>query len=106
VIEAANGMDGVKLAVSEQPQVILLDFVMPEMSAFEVLDELKADPRTRSIPVIIHTSKALDAEERQRLQKETAAILNKQSLSREIAIARIRDALSQALHGSRERSHA
>jgi CheY-like chemotaxis protein len=66
------------------------------MSAFEVLDELKADPHTRSIPVIVHTSKDLGDEERRRLSQEAAAILNKQSLSREVAIARIREALIQA----------
>ena len=86
-----------RLARELAPNVILLDFVMPGMSAFEVLDELKADPRTRDIPVIIHTSKDLAGEERERLrQAAAAAILNKQSLSREVAIARIRDALSKA----------
>ncbi|HEX2569574.1 MAG TPA: response regulator [Polyangia bacterium] len=96
VIEATSGADGVRVARLERPGVILLDFVMPGMSAFEVLDELKAHPGTRGIPVIIHTSKDLGEQERQRLAAETAAILNKQSLSREIAIGRIRDALSQA----------
>lgn len=96
VIEAAGGADGIRVARIERPGVILLDFVMPGMSAFEVLDELKAHPDTRNIPVIIHTSKDLGEQERQRLAVETSAILNKQSLSREIAIGRIRDALVQA----------
>ena len=66
------------------------------MSAFEVLDELKKDPLTRGIPVIINTSQHLSADERARLRAETAAILSKQSLSREVAIARIREALVTA----------
>jgi signal transduction histidine kinase len=93
VIEATGGAEGVRLAREELPHAILLDFVMPGMSAFEVLDELKANPQTRSIPVIIHTSKDLGEEERVRLSREATAILNKQSLSREIAIGRIREAL-------------
>ena len=98
VLEAAGGAEGVRLAREQSPQLILLDFVMPEMSAFDVLDELKKDPVTRNIPVVIHTSKTLDEDERKRLNAEASAILSKQSLSREIAIARIREALQKSLN--------
>jgi CheY-like chemotaxis protein/anti-sigma regulatory factor (Ser/Thr protein kinase) len=101
ITEATGGLEGIRLARETVPSVILLDFVMPGMTAFEVLDELKADQRTRNIPVIIHTSKDLAAEERERLKQATAAILNKQSLSREVAISRIRDALAKAGVGVR-----
>ena len=101
ITEATGGLEGIRLARETLPSVILLDFVMPGMTAFEVLDELKADTRTRGIPVIIHTSKDLAAEERERLKQATAAILSKQSLSREVAIARIRDALTKAGVGTR-----
>ena len=66
------------------------------MSAFDVLDELKRDPVTRKIPVIIHTAKSLADDERARLEREASAILQKQSLSREVAIGRIREALEKA----------
>lgn len=99
VIEAAHGAEGIELAREHHPDVIFLDFVMPEMSAFDVLDELKRDPATRNIPVIIYTSKNLAAEERKRLEAEASAILSKQSLSREIAIARIREALENTTRG-------
>ena len=101
ITEATGGLEGIRLARETLPSVILLDFVMPGMTAFEVLDELKADTRTRHIPVIIHTSKDLAAEERERLKQATSAILSKQSLSREVAIARIRDALDKAGVGAR-----
>jgi CheY-like chemotaxis protein len=75
------------------------------MNAFDVLDELKGDARTRGIPVIIITSHSLPPEDRERLAAETEVILSKQSLSREIAINRIRDALAKAgagrVHGPR-----
>jgi signal transduction histidine kinase len=96
VIEATGGKEGVRLARAELPNVILLDFVMPGMSAFEVIDELKVHPDTRPIPIIIHTSKSLGDSERSRLSADAAAILNKQSLSREVAISRIREALVNA----------
>ncbi|HEY6881214.1 MAG TPA: response regulator, partial [Polyangiales bacterium] len=96
VIEASDGAEGITLARRHHPDVIFLDFVMPTMSAFDVLDELKRDPATRNIPVVIYTSKNLADEERKRLESEASAILSKQSLSREIAIARIREALEKA----------
>lgn len=96
VLEAAGGMEGVRVARDRNPHVIFLDFALPEMSAFDVLDELKKDPATRKIPVIIHTAKSLDDDERARLERDASAILQKQSLSREVAIGRIREALQKA----------
>jgi signal transduction histidine kinase/CheY-like chemotaxis protein len=96
VHEAANAKDGVRLARERQPQVILLDFVLDDSTAFDVIDELKADPRTRTIPIIIQTGRTLAEVERERLARDATAILSKQSLSRELAIARIREALENA----------
>lgn len=100
-IEAAHGNDGVELARTERPDVILLDFLLEEMTAFDVIDALKADPRTRLIPIIIVTSQVLPIEARQKLATYADAILSKEHLSRELAINRIRDALRHA--GIRER---
>jgi signal transduction histidine kinase/CheY-like chemotaxis protein len=99
LIEAVDGPDGVQKAREHVPDVIILDFVMPAMTAFDVLDELKCDPKTRGIPVILSTSKHLNDNERERLQTETAAIMTKDKLSREVAIARIREALAKAVSG-------
>jgi signal transduction histidine kinase/response regulator RpfG family c-di-GMP phosphodiesterase len=96
LIEAATGPEGVALARSSPPHVIFLDFLLQDVTAFDVLDELKADPRTRSIPVIIVTSHVLDAVDRSRLLREAEAVISKESLSRELAINRIRDALRKA----------
>ncbi|WP_169822247.1 hybrid sensor histidine kinase/response regulator [Corallococcus exiguus] len=102
LLEAANGREGVRIAREHAPHLIFLDFVLPDITAFDVLDELKADPRTRDIPIILHTSHQLQEPERQRLARETSAILAKHTLSREVAITRIRDALSKAGLGNRE----
>lgn len=93
--EAASGPEGVAMAQAQAPHVILLDFLLKDVTAFDVLDELKADPRTRSIPVIIVTSHALDVVQKRRLLEEAEAVISKQNLSRELAINRIRDALSK-----------
>ncbi|HLL22073.1 MAG TPA: hybrid sensor histidine kinase/response regulator, partial [Kofleriaceae bacterium] len=94
--EAADGASAVHLAREERPDVILLDFLLRDMTAFDVLDQLKADPRTRQIPVIVVTSQQLSADELQRLAQSTQTVLSKEHLSRELAIHRIRDALRGA----------
>jgi len=96
LIEAGSGATGIKAARDHRPNVILLDFILQDMTAFDVLDELKSDPLTRPIPVIVVTSLDLDQQERDRLLQQTEVILSKESLSREIAIRRIRDALRKA----------
>jgi CheY-like chemotaxis protein len=95
VLEAADATEGIAKARGDSPDVIFLDFVLGGETAFEVLDQLKVDPATRAIPVIIATSKQLDETEREQLEKGTVAILTKDQLSREVAITRIRDALAK-----------
>jgi len=56
IIQATNGMDALALVASEQPDVILLDIMMPKMSGFEVCRQLKADPKTREIQIIMVTA--------------------------------------------------
>jgi len=58
VLVAASGREGLKMAVSEQPDVILLDIVMPEMDGLTFLQKLRSSPSTRSIPVVLLTATA------------------------------------------------
>ncbi len=53
---ANNGAKALKIAFSTIPDLILLDIMMPEMDGIEVCRKLKADPRTRSVPVIFVTA--------------------------------------------------
>lgn len=55
VVTAARGADGLRLAASSHPDVILLDVFMPEMDGWETCMRLKSDPATESIPVILLT---------------------------------------------------
>ncbi len=56
VIKALNGEDGLRLAKSEKPDLIILDLILPKMKGFEVLQSLKKDKETEKIPVIILTN--------------------------------------------------
>jgi CheY-like chemotaxis protein len=53
VITAADGPAGIEMAAAEQPDVITLDAVMPEMDGWAVLSSLKSDPNTAGIPVVM-----------------------------------------------------
>lgn len=60
---ATSGAEALAYCAQQLPDLILLDVLMPEMSGYEVCDRLKADPRTRSIPVIFVTVQGSSADE-------------------------------------------
>ena len=63
VIEAVDGADALAKVRAERPDVILLDVMMPELDGWEVLRQLKADPETASIPVIMLTARTSEADQ-------------------------------------------
>jgi len=64
VIDAAYGLNGIGMAQSEKPDLILLDLIMPVVDGFEVLRRLREHPVANQIPVIILTAKIDAASER------------------------------------------
>ena len=62
LIEALDGEAGVALAQEKLPQLILMDVQLPKMSGLEATRVLKADARTRHIPIIVITSFALSGD--------------------------------------------
>jgi CheY-like chemotaxis protein len=96
LIEANQGRDGVRLAQVEKPDCIILDLCMPELSGTEVLSLLKSDPVTQPIPVLIHTSQPLEADEKRELTLRSIAVLSKETLSSEMAIQSLQEALVKA----------
>ncbi len=57
IIEVANGQDALNLARQVQPDLVLLDVMMPFLTGFQVCEEMRKDPKTAKIPVIILTAK-------------------------------------------------
>ncbi|QKQ72061.1 ATP-binding protein [Nostoc sp. TCL240-02] len=105
ILEAMNGWEGLNLAQREQPTAIVLDLEMPELSGFDVLNQLKSNSVTESIPVIIYSSAQLDAEMQSQLAKKSIAILSKETGSQTAAMsddkplrvyAQLQDALIKA----------
>ncbi len=56
MISALDGEIGLRLAKSKKPDLILLDLILPKVHGFDVLKELKGNPATKEIPVIILTN--------------------------------------------------
>jgi signal transduction histidine kinase len=82
VIEAEDGHAGLSRAQTEAPDVIFLDLMMPGFGGHEVLQRLKSDPATASIPVHIVTSRVVNAEEREQILGKALSLIYKGNLSR------------------------
>jgi len=96
VSEATGGREGVEAARRERPDLIFCDLYMPDMGGLEVLSELRADPVTHDIPVVLNTAKSLTAEERTDLESRGVAVLLKDRFSRGDAAAEVRRLLVQS----------
>lgn len=77
IITASSGQDGLAQAIAQQPNLILLDVMMPIMDGLETLRQLKINSKTQDIPVIFLTAKAHPAEQRQFTQLEVLDIVTK-----------------------------
>jgi len=62
VIVGVDGIDGLEKARAEHPDIVVLDIMMPRMSGLDVAKALKADPETASIPVVLLSAKAQEAD--------------------------------------------
>ena len=77
LIEALNGEDGVKLAQSERPDLILMDIQLPGLDGYEATRRIKADPTLSAIPIIAVTSYALTGDEEKALAAGCSAYVAK-----------------------------
>ncbi len=77
VMEANNGWEGLKLVQRMRPDLIVLDLNMPEMNGFEVVEALKQNEQTRSIPIIIASAQELSPAEHEFLNNQVEVLLRK-----------------------------
>ncbi len=92
---ASLGKEGLEIARREQPAVIIVDLLLPDISGFEVVERLAADPRTARLPVIALTGANLSAKDRKRLENRVSSLAQKGDFTREsvlLAVQRARGA--------------
>ncbi len=77
VITAAGGSEGLALALTQAPDAILLDVMMPDMDGPSLFEKLQANIATQHIPVILLTARVQPAEQRRFVQLGVKAVIAK-----------------------------
>jgi two-component system cell cycle response regulator DivK len=84
LIEAVDGEQGVVTAHNELPDLILMDIQLPKLSGLEATRQLRADPKTAHIPIIVITSFALSGDSEKAKDAGASAYLAKPYSPREL----------------------
>jgi threonine synthase len=93
IFEAYDGQAGLEMIRREQPDLILLDLMMPKIDGFGVLEALKEEEELKHIPVVVVTAKELTTSERRRLSGQIQMLLQKGTFTDEELLEEILDAL-------------
>jgi DNA-binding response OmpR family regulator len=96
VLTAADGESGLQIALSQKPDLVLLDLNLPKLHGFEVLQKIRADKSTHSMPVIILTVQGSDKEIKQGTDLGATDYLVKGLVTAMETFKRINAALSAA----------
>jgi len=62
VLTAVNGLDGLKKARSEEPDLVILDVMLPGMDGFDICYNLRAEPQTAKMPILMLSAKAREVD--------------------------------------------
>jgi len=96
VITADNGKDGLDLALSDHPDLILLDIFMPKMDGLTMLETLRNDGWGQAVPVIILTNLNPDADQTIKtiLEHKPAFYLIKSNVTLEAIVNKVKEVLN------------
>ena len=95
VIPAVDGEDALAKAREHQPDLVLLDVMMPKMNGFEVLTALKGEPGVRDIPVIMLTNLEQPADIQRAANSGAHSYLVKSNMNLDELATKIKDALKK-----------
>jgi DNA-binding response OmpR family regulator len=70
VVTSYDGENGLKKVKSENPDLVILDIMLPDMDGYQVCEKIKADPSTKDIPVIMLTVKSMGEDVEKALEKK------------------------------------
>ena len=77
VLTASSGIEGIGVAAGKHPQLIILDIMMPGMDGSETAEQLKANQRTKDIPIIFLSALIREEEERMSKKEDTPSLIAK-----------------------------
>jgi threonine synthase len=80
IFHARDGWEGLAMARQRRPDLIVLDLMMPGIDGFGLVEELRSDPRTRGLPIVVVSAKDISPEERKRLNGHIEAVFQKGAL--------------------------
>ncbi|HKO49236.1 MAG TPA: response regulator [Polyangiaceae bacterium] len=89
-----GGREGIVVARRQPPDLIVLDLMMPDVNGFDLVEELRRDAATASIPIMVLTAMQLTAAQRARLKGHVSAVLAKTELELDHFRAEVRRAMS------------
>lgn len=92
VLKTSTGKEGIQQSETKKPDVILLDMMLPDISGFEVAHELKLNPLTREIPIIVLTSLEMDEEMREQLDGIVRTVMKKSAFTKRDVLREISSA--------------
>ena len=95
VLTATGREEGLGKARAEPPAIILLDLLMPGMDGFAMVEELRADPITAAIPIVILTAERLSDEEKERLNGRISYLAEKGDFDRDALVSLV-DSLTRS----------
>ena len=82
VIKTLRGEEGIELAQTAEPDLVILDLIMPDVSGFNVAYQLKQDSRTRNIPIIVLTSMDVDEDTREQMEGFVTGVISKSNFTK------------------------
>ena len=95
VLSAFGGQEGIDVARQQRPNLIVLDLMMPEVNGFDVVEALKGDVNTATIPIVIVTAKQITTQDRALLKGAMLKVIQKSEFKRVGFIEEVK----RAMHG-------
>ena len=92
---AVDGVAGLEAIEADRPDVVLLDIMMPRLDGFGVIEQLRANPKTRDLPIIVISAKELTDDESALLRESVNFVMRKQGFDGEKLIAELNTALEK-----------
>jgi len=93
---AENGEEGLEKMRSFKPDIVFVDLMMPKMDGFQVLDNAKADPELKNIPIVVLTNLSTSDDANKVLEKGAVAILVQSDTEPNAIIAKAGEVLARA----------